>query len=241
MSSHPKVAMLQAPDLRECMFASDDGFVKHCLSYLVHLDETRTDEQKESILWPALHIDTVAKSGLRWGKLAKHPRTLKSKFFKCFPQRMKEVVCFAEANPDYPKKKELACDPSQNMHRFALGEIVDGKLITPCIIPNGWTWVGDVDRCQAGGEQLAFQGFPVRAYKDQLLTMEEPEIRSLSGNAFPGTIVASAIDALFAAVDLKPHPTRPATTSSSSHGDAHALFTESLNVTAAGSSSEEGG
>ncbi len=200
-----ETSMMSAPDLRECLLPPEDAFVKHCLGYLQHLDKTRTDEQKEQILWPGLHMEVVARSHLRWGGLKKHRSTMTSKFYKCFPQRMKEVINFAEENPDFPKKAELCCDPSQNMHRFALGEMHnDESLITGTIIPNGWPWVGFANRCTSGGEQLAFQGFPIKQHQKALLVMEEPEIRDLSGNAFPCTVVGSLINGMFAGVQLVP-------------------------------------
>ena len=121
--------------------------------------DRRTDERKETLLWFGLPMDGLHQNGMRWGAVKIHEKTKTSVVFQCFPARMQQPIGFAEGNADYPHKDKLACDPSQNMGRFAVGEVASDCVVMPCIIPDGWPWIGHANRCVPAVEKLHFKDF----------------------------------------------------------------------------------
>ncbi len=109
------------------------------------------------------------------------PELRENQWFNSQPPRVKEMIlCFLS---DVADKSRTILPTTQSIMRVPKGY----HAILPTLTPRGNTWLYSHKRCLIGRENLALQGFPVEWLPEDL-TISDPQLKDLAGNAFSGTV-----------------------------------------------------
>ena len=154
----------------------------------------------ESDKYKEKHREYMASKGVSWATLQPPPGTKQSPWFMTLPPREKEVIAFTiQAVPG-----AISVDCGQRVDRAPTGR---GHTL-PTVTPGGKTFLmypargsdQPRNRFLIGSEALCLQGFPMNLFDavPEESRPSEPQLADLAGNAFPSTVLAAVLLAVYA-------------------------------------------